>query len=98
MDLGGKFTGTVSGAMNMMGNLGGFVSPIVIGYILFWTRDPVTHTATGAGFNLAFYVTAVLYLVGATCWLFIDSTKPLPQDRREAFTDRGRAAARPFRC
>jgi MFS family permease len=80
MDLGGRFTGTVSGAMNMMGNLGGFVSPIVIGYILDWTKDPVTLSATSVGFNLAFYVTAVLYLVGAICWLFIDSTTPLPQD------------------
>jgi MFS transporter, ACS family, glucarate transporter len=70
MDIGGKFTGTVSGAMNMMGNLGGFVSPIVIGYILDWTHS----------FDLAFYVTAGLYMVGATCWLFIDSTTPLPQD------------------
>jgi MFS transporter, ACS family, glucarate transporter len=80
MDLGGKFTGTVSGAMNMMGNLGGFVSPIVIGFILDWTRDPVTRANTPFGFELAFYVTGVLYLVGAICWLFIDSTTPLPQD------------------
>ena len=79
MDIGGKFTGTVSGAMNMMGNLGGFVSPIVIGYILDWTKDPAGN-ATSVGFNLAFYVTAALYLVGAICWLFIDSTTPLPQD------------------
>jgi len=80
MDIGGRFTGTVSGAMNMMGNLGGFVSPIVIGYIIYWARDPVTNAATSAGYNLAFYVTAVLYMVGAICWLFIDSTTPLPQD------------------
>jgi nitrate/nitrite transporter NarK len=80
MDLGGRFTGTVSGAMNMMGNLGGFVSPTVIGFILAWTSDPVTHANTAVGFNLSFYVTAVLYLVGAICWLFIDSTTPLPQE------------------
>jgi len=80
MDIGGRFTGTVSGAMNMMGNLGGFVSPIVIGYIIDWFKDPVTGNATSAGFNLAFYVTAALYLVGAICWLFIDSTTPLPQE------------------
>jgi MFS family permease len=80
MDLGGKFTGTVSGAMNMMGNLGGFVSPIVIGFILDWTRDPVSKANTPFGFELAFYVTGVLYMVGAVCWLFIDSTTPLPQD------------------
>ena len=34
MDVGGRFAGTFSGSMNMMGNLGGFVAPIVIGYIL----------------------------------------------------------------
>ena len=28
MDIGGKYTGTVSGAMNMMGNFGGVVSPL----------------------------------------------------------------------
>jgi ACS family glucarate transporter-like MFS transporter len=83
MDIGGKFTGTVSGAMNMMGNLGGFVSPIVIGYILDWTKDPAGN-ATSVGFDLAFYVTAALYLVGAICWLFIDSTTPLPQDEAHA--------------
>ena len=48
MDIGGKFTGTVSGAMNMMGNFGGFVSPVVLGYVV---------TATG-NWNLAFYLTA----------------------------------------
>ena len=70
MDIGGKFTGTVSGAMNMMGNLGGVVSPLVLGAIVQRTGD----------WNLTFYLTGGLYFVGATCWLFINSTKPLPQD------------------
>ncbi len=34
MDVGGKAVATLSGAMNMMGNVGGFVSPIVCGYIV----------------------------------------------------------------
>ena len=70
MDVGGKFTGTVSGAMNMMGNLGGVLSPLVLGSI-------VKHTGN---WDLTFYLTGGLYFVGATCWLFIDSTTPLPQD------------------
>jgi ACS family glucarate transporter-like MFS transporter len=70
MDIGGKFTGTVSGAMNMMGNLGGVVSPLVLGSI-------VKHTGN---WDLTFYLTGGLYFVGAACWLFINSTKPLPQD------------------
>jgi nitrate/nitrite transporter NarK len=70
MDIGGRFTGTVSGAMNMMGNFGGVVSPLVLGAIVQRTGD----------WNLTFYLTGALYFVGATCWLFINSTKPLPQD------------------
>ena len=31
MDIGGKYAGTVSGSMNMMGNLAGFVAPVVGG-------------------------------------------------------------------
>ena len=32
MDTGGKYSGTVSGMMNMAGNFGGAISPIVFGY------------------------------------------------------------------
>jgi ACS family glucarate transporter-like MFS transporter len=34
MDIGGKYAGTVSGSMNMMGNLAGYASPVIGGYIL----------------------------------------------------------------
>ncbi len=32
MDVGGKYAGTLSGTMNMLGNLGGAVSPTAIGF------------------------------------------------------------------
>src|SRR5208337_4371962 len=34
MDIGGEFAGTVSGSMNMMGNLAGFVAPVLGGILL----------------------------------------------------------------
>ena len=34
MDVGGKFAGTFSGSMNMMGNLGGAASPVVVAWIV----------------------------------------------------------------
>ena len=34
MDVGGKYAGTVSGSMNMMGNFGGMAGPLVVGYVL----------------------------------------------------------------
>jgi MFS family permease len=69
MDVGGKSVATLSGAMNMMGNIGGFVSPIVCGYIVKQTGN----------WNLAFYVAACAYLLGAFCWLGMDPVTPLEQ-------------------
>jgi MFS family permease len=73
MDVGGKYVGTVSGAMNMMGNLGGFVSPIVLGYIVGRTGN----------WSLTFYLTASLYLLGAVCWWFIDPVTPLEEQVKD---------------
>jgi MFS family permease len=69
MDVGGRFVGTLAGTMNMMGNLGGFVSPIAIGYIVDLTNN----------WTLTFYVTAAIYLAGAVCWLLLDPVTPLEQ-------------------
>ena len=68
MDVGGRFAGTYSGSMNMMGNLGGVAGPIVVGYIL---------QATNHDWALTFYVSAAVYLLGAILWLFIDPVTPL---------------------
>jgi MFS family permease len=76
MDVGGRFAGTYSGSMNMMGNLGGVAGPIVVGHIL---------QATGHNWTLTFYVSAAVYLVGAILWFFIDPVTPL--DRGELQPD-----------
>ena len=68
MDVGGRFVGTLGGTMNMMGNFGGMAGPIVVGCVLDWTnRD----------WQLAFAISAVIYFLGAICWLFIDPVTPL---------------------
>ena len=56
--------------MNMMGNFGGALGPIVVGYIL---------TRTAQNWALTFYVSAAIYLLGAVCWLFIDPVTPLDE-------------------
>jgi nitrate/nitrite transporter NarK len=65
MDVGGKFSGTFAGSMNMMGNLGGFVGPVVAGYMSYKT---------------GFVVFAGVFFVGAVAWLFIDPVTPLDRD------------------
>ena len=68
MDVGGRYAGTVSGAMNTMGSIAGAVSVTVVGYLLAWTSGNWTMT---------FYISAAIYFVGAICWLFLDSHTPI---------------------
>lgn len=68
MDIGGKFSGTLSGSMNMMGNFGGGLAAIVIGYILAWSNH---------NWNVAIYVAAGVYFLGTFCWLVIDPVTPI---------------------
>jgi ACS family glucarate transporter-like MFS transporter len=70
MDIGGRYSGTVSGAMNMVGNIGGALSPLIIGYILTWNPG---------NWTLTFYVSSTIYLMGGVCWLFIDAHTPLEE-------------------
>ena len=71
MDVGGKFAGTLSGSMNMMGNLAGFVAPLVGGFIL---------QSTGDNWNVLLYLMAAVYCGGMICWPFIDSSTSLDCD------------------
>jgi ACS family glucarate transporter-like MFS transporter len=68
MDMGGKYTGTLSGSMNMMGNLGGFVAPIAGGYILH---------LTGGDWNAYLYSMSAVYVLAVMCWLPMDPVTPL---------------------
>jgi MFS transporter, ACS family, glucarate transporter len=75
MDIGGKFVGTVSGSMNMVGSFGGMLAPLVIGFIL---------DLTARNWSLAFWISGAIYFLGGLCWLFIDPVTPLEADRETA--------------
>jgi sugar phosphate permease len=67
MDTGGKYSGTVSGMMNMAGNFGGAISPIVFGYL-----------AENGNWAAPFIVAAGLLVVGSAVWAFwIDPDKAI---------------------
>jgi MFS family permease len=74
MDVGGRFAGSLSGSMNMMGNAGGAVAPMVVPFVLKATDD---------NWNANFLMFAVVYFVGAICWIFIDPVTPLDQEPQE---------------
>jgi MFS family permease len=83
MDIGGRYSGTVSGSMNMMGNIAGGFSPFIVGYLLAWTDS---------NWTLTFYISAAVYLMGAICWLFIDSRTPLAPVPAEEYSPGFQAA------
>ena len=74
MDIGGRFAGTLSGSMNMMGQLGGTLCPIAVAQILKYT---------GNNWVITFWTAAAVYLVGAACWIFIDPVTPLDEPLTE---------------
>jgi sugar phosphate permease len=59
MDTGGKYSGTVSGMMNMAGNFGGALSPIVFGVLVQY-----------GSWQAPFIVAAGLLIAGAAVWAF----------------------------
>jgi MFS transporter, ACS family, glucarate transporter len=73
MDVGGRYSGTVSGSMNMLGNFGGMAGPVVVGYVLDWTHHD---------WQLVFAISAIIYFLGAICWLFIDPVTPLEESHK----------------
>jgi ACS family glucarate transporter-like MFS transporter len=72
VEIGGPYCATVAASMNMLGNLGGFVAPVVGGVIL-------AHT--GGNWNLVLEVMAVLAVISALCWLYLDPKSARPQTR-----------------
>jgi MFS transporter, ACS family, glucarate transporter len=72
MDVGGRYAGTVSGAMNTMGSIAGAFSVTVVGYLLAWTGD---------NWTLTFLISSTIYLFGGVCWLFLDAHTPIDMRR-----------------
>ncbi|HZP03484.1 MAG TPA: MFS transporter [Terracidiphilus sp.] len=66
VEIGGAYTATVAAAMNMMGNLGGFVAPVIGGVILQRVGTDL------AGWNLLIYSMVGAAAVSAACWLYLD--------------------------
>jgi MFS transporter, ACS family, glucarate transporter len=68
MDVGGRYAGTLSGTMNMMGNLMAGASQFLVTAILVWTNR---------NWSVSFYVAAGFYLISTLAWSFVDPRERL---------------------
>ncbi|MCW4462760.1 MFS transporter [Sphingomonas sp. BT-65] len=69
MSIGGRYGGTATGFMNMLGNLGGFVGVVATGYII---------KGTGS-YDLPVQGVALMVLIAAGLFALIDSSKGFDQ-------------------
>jgi sugar phosphate permease len=60
MDVGGEFSGTVTGVMNMAGSLSASASPIVFGFLV-----------EKGSWSAPFFITALILLAGSLIWTFL---------------------------
>lgn len=68
MDVGRKYAGAVSGAMNMAGQLGSFLTSVVFGYVVVWAHGD---------YNVPLVYMGAMLLVSAWLFTLIDPTIPL---------------------
>src|SRR5437660_9899664 len=67
IDVAPDHAGVVTGCMNTLGNLGGLVGPLVLGFAVDRWQS----------WTFPFYVTAIICVAGALAWLAIDPTRPV---------------------
>jgi MFS family permease len=72
LDIAPDHAGVVTGWMNTLGNLGGLLGPLVVGFVV----------AAYQSWVIPFYITAGVYVFGALAWLAIDPETPVETGRR----------------
>jgi MFS family permease len=65
LDVGRKYAGIVTGCMNTVGNIGGTIAPLVVGYAV----------KNGGSWTLPFYIMAAVFVFGMAMWLLVDPRK-----------------------
>lgn len=70
IDLGKQHAGSISGAMNTFGNIGGFCCGILFGYLV----------ESSGNYNLPLYMIAGMLIISAVLFSFINPTKPIVED------------------
>jgi MFS transporter, ACS family, glucarate transporter len=78
MDIGGGKSGAVSGAMNMLGNLGSAFSAIIFPWFVANVTLPWFAPTTGTA-NSFFVFAAAINVLAAVAWLFMNPRRPIAE-------------------
>jgi MFS transporter, ACS family, glucarate transporter len=65
LDVGRDYAGIVTGCMNTVGNIGGAIAPLVVGYAV----------KNWKSWTLPFYIMAAVFVFGMAMWLLVDPRK-----------------------
>jgi MFS family permease len=65
LDVGRKYAGVVTGCMNTVGNVGGAIAPLVVGYMV----------KSWGSWTAPFYVMAGVFVFGVAMWMLLDPRK-----------------------
>jgi MFS family permease len=74
LDVGRKYAGIVTGCMNTVGNIGGAIAPLVVGYAV----------KNWGSWTLPFYIMAAVFVFGMAMWLLVDPRKSVLRSHKEA--------------
>jgi ACS family glucarate transporter-like MFS transporter len=85
IDIGGRYSGIVSGCMNTIGNLGGFTANILTGYVLQYYTQGIDRVDNPDGYKVAidyawvinFLIFSAVYVLAVILWMGFDASKPI---------------------
>jgi ACS family glucarate transporter-like MFS transporter len=85
-DVGGENAGTVTACMNTFGNIGGALSPLVVGYAVEWWHS----------WSVPFFITAGVYVFGGVMTFLVNPNQRLMHSQKTPATPAAQTiAARP---
>jgi MFS family permease len=96
MDVGGKYAGSVSGTMNMAGQIGGAVGMLAVPYVINFMKTVyhLNNSVNGVTaapdpalllhfWTVVFCISAAIYFIGGLCWLGIDPVTPVSKGEED---------------
>lgn len=72
IEMAGRHVATVFATMNMSGNVGAALFPVIVPWLLAWSSTPASSTPATPNWDLVLFVFGGVYLVAAGCWVLLN--------------------------